>query len=247
MKNTVYTLITSLLLAAPTFAGDRKFAYTRETLTTPPGHFEFEQFITWKAYRSGANKDRFDFRHEIEFGVTEKLQLGVYLSDWRVEHTDSRTTADWRNVAVEAIYNLSNPNTDWLGSALYGEVKLGDELFVLEGKLLLQKNIGPWILAYNAIVEAEWEGRGYHEQVGVLEQTLGVAYNFTPTFSLGAELLHEIEFEDWSEAGEHVLYVGPNASWRKGNTFVAGTVLFQATDLDGEPDVQTRLILGWHF
>jgi hypothetical protein len=145
------------------------------------------------------------------------------------------------------IWNLSNPTTDFLGSALYGEVRLGDEIFALEGKLLLQKNFGPWVIAYNAVVEAEWEGEDYEEQVGVFEQTLGVSYQVSPHFTVGAELLHEVEFENWEDAGDHVLYAGPNASVRYGNWFATTTVLFQTTGIDEEPDVQTRLIFGIHF
>ena len=234
--------------AADSQAGDRRFVYTYEATTAPKGTLEFEQWITWKANReTGGNSNQFDFRHELEWGVTDRLQLGFYLSDWSVKYEDSHTEADWKAVAVEAIYNLTNPTTDFLGSALYGEVKVGDEVFALEGKLLLQKNLGPWIVAYNAIVEAEWEGRSYDEEVGVFEQTLGVSYQVTPKFSVGAELLHEVEFEEWGDAGDHVVYAGPNASLRFGRAFATATVLFQATDIDDEPDVQSRLIFGIHF
>jgi hypothetical protein len=183
----------------------------------------------------------------LEVGVTDRLQLGFYLSDWSTTRENGTTTSLWNNVAVEAIYNLTNPTTDFLGSALYGEVKLGDELFVLEAKLLLQKNVGPWTFAYNAVVEAEWEGSGYDEEIGVFEQTAGISYEITPSFSLGVEAKHEIEYENWSGSGDSAIYVGPVAAWKNNRFFVAGTVLFQATDIDGESDVQSRIIVGFHF
>ena len=232
---------------APASAGERRFTFTYEATTAPKGSIELENWVTWKARRGGeGNLNQFDFRHELEFGLTDRLQLGLYLSDWSVARSGGRTETTWSNVAAEFIYNLSNPTTDFLGSALYLETKLGDELFALEGKLLLQKNFGPWVVAYNASLEAEWEGSGYDEQVGEFQQTLGICYQVSPRFTVGAELLHEVVFEDW-KAGDHAFYVGPNASVRFGRAFATATVLFQATDLHDEPDVQSRLIFGIQF
>ena len=244
-------LTSAALLAAFSLqsnAGERRFTYSYEATTAPKNSVELETWVTWKARRGdGGNANQFDFRHELEIGLTDRLQLGLYLSDWTIKESGGHTEADWENVGVEVIYNLSNPTTDFIGSALYGEVKLGDEVFALEGKLLLQKNFGPWIIAYNATVEAEWEGGDYEEEVGVFEQSLGVSYQVSPKFSVGAELFHELEFEEWEEQGENAVYVGPNASFRFGRAFATATVLFQTTGIADEPDVQTRLIVGFTF
>jgi hypothetical protein len=235
-------------LATTSSAGERRFTYVYEATTASVGEIEFEQWITWKARRgAGGSFNQFDFRHEIEFGVTDRLQLGLYLSDWSVTDGGGRTEAHWNSVGLEAIWNVSNPTSDWLGSALYGEVRAGDEVLALEGKLILQKNIGSWVVAYNATLEAEWEGRHFDERTGVIEQSAGVSYQVSPRFTVGAELFHEVEFEDWKEAGDHAFYIGPNASVRSGRWYATGTVLFQATGIDSEPDVQSRLIFGFHF
>ena len=247
MKSIYSTIAAFSALATTAFAGDRKFTYSYDATTAPKGSVEFEQWITWKADRSGGTKNRFDFRHEVEIGLTDRLQLGLYLSDWSVTRENGTTKSVWNDAAVEMIYNLSNPTTDLLGSAIYGEVKLGDELFVLEAKLLLQKNVGPWTFVYNAVVEAEWEGADYEEEIGVFEQTLGISYDLSPSFSLGVEAKHELEYEGWSGSADSAVYVGPVAAWRTQGFFIAGTVLFQASELDSEADVQTRVIFGFDF
>ena len=247
MKNILTALTAVSVLATTAFAGDRKFTYSYDVTTSPKGTVEYEQWVTWNAYRSGTKKDRFDFRHELEIGLTDRLQLGLYLSDWSVTRQNGTTNSVWKNAAAELIYNFSNPTTDVLGSAIYGEVKWGDELFVLEGKLLLQKNVGPWTFVYNAVVEAEWEGADYEEQIGVFEQTLGVSYDLSPSVSLGFEAKHELEYADWKGSADSAVYVGPVAAYRAKDFFIAGTVLFQATDIDGESDVQTRVIFGITF
>jgi hypothetical protein len=214
----------------------------------PKGDIELEQTVTWMARRGApGNVDDFQFRHEIEFGITDRFQLGFYFSNWLVTHAMGRTDAHWQSVSLEAIYNLTNPTTDLLGSALYGEVQVGDRVVSIEGKLLLQKNLGPFIIAYNASLESEWEGSGLRDRHGEFQQTLGVSYQVSPKFSVGAEMLHEVQFEDWHSAGEHALYIGPDATFRFGRAYATATVLFQATGIREEPDVQTRFIVGIDF
>ncbi len=229
-------------------AGNRPFTYIYEATTSPKGSIEYEQWVTWKARRGSPGvRNQFDFRHELEFGITDRLQVGLYMSNWKIVAENGSSRALWDSVAVEAIYNLTNPTTDWLGSAVYGELTVGDSLVELEGKLILQKNIGKWIVAYNAALEAEWEGTGLHDDKAEFQQTFGVSYELNPNWSVGAELLHEVEFDHWGPAGDNVVYLGPNISYRFKRGFVTTSVLFQATGVKDEADVQTRLIFGIRF
>lgn len=231
--------------AAVSHADDRRFTYSYETTTSPKGAWEYEQWLTWKGRSDG---DTFDFRHELEYGITDNLQMGLYLSDWSLSIPDRGSSkATWEKAGAEFIYSLSDPTKDWLGSALYGEFAIGPEEFALEGKLLLQKNFGPLSIVYNFVLEAEWEGEDYEEKVGVIENTVGLSYQISPSFFIGAETTHELEFEDWSHAGDHVVYVGPNVSFRKGSFFATVTGLFLASDIDDEPDHQVRMIAGFKF
>lgn len=242
-------LFASTLRTNALHAGERRFTYVYEATTLQKGEWEFEQWVTWKtAKETNRDFDRFDIRHEVEFGVTDNFQLGFYLSDWRYEETRSegKHGGDWRNVAVEAIWNLTDPTTDPVGLALYGEVKIGDELLELEGKLIAQKNFGKLTLAYNAIIEAEWEGSHYDEDNGKLEQTAGLSYQFSPRFLAGFELLHEMEMPDWRGVrGKSSLYLGPNFSYRTLKWWATLTPLFQISDVENEPDFQMRLIVGF--
>jgi len=241
---TIGLMAAALVLAgspSPASAAERRFVYSYEAQSYVPGSVEMENWVTWRENRGG--NDRFDFRHEIEVGVTERLQLGFYLADWRYEENAG---AKYRDSAIEAIYNLSNPNTDWIGSSLYGEVYVGPELFELEGKLLLQKNWGPWALAYNFTLEAEWEGKGRDETKGVFAHTVGLSYSVSPKTLFGMELLTEVEAAEWSNYGPHSFYLGPNTSLRFGKHWVTAAALWQVTDTD-DPDFQLRAIWGMHF
>jgi hypothetical protein len=56
-----------------------------------------------------------------------------------------------------------------------------------------------------------------------------------------------IEIDDWNHIGQGTIYVGPNVSWRHDNLFVTAAALWQTTGVDGEPEVQTRILFGIDF
>ncbi len=244
----VTVLMACAWTASEVDAGERRFTYVYEATTLQQGEWEFEQWVTWKtAKEDDRDFDRFDFRTEVEYGVTDYFQVGVYLSDWRYEENSPKAErrSDWRDVAVETILNLSDPTTDPIGLALYGEILLGDELFELEGKIILQKNFAKLTLAYNATIEAEWEGNRFSEDNGEFLQTVGLSYQLSPRFLAGVELLHEVSIPDWRGAsGKGVLYVGPNVSYRTATWWATLTPLFQVSDVETEPDFQMRLLFG---
>lgn len=221
-------------------ADARRFAYSYETLTYVPGSMELETWMTWKDRVGG---DRFDFRHELELGVSERLRLGFYFADWRYQEGSGTTFHD---VGIEAIYNLTNPNTDWIGSSLYFEIVGGEEFLEMEGKILLQKNLGPVAIVYNGILEAEWEDDDLHESKGEIAHTLGANYMFNQEFGVGVEFLTEVEIDEWAEFEDHAVYLGPNATFRKDNLWLTLAGLWEVTDT-GEPDFQLRTIFGMHL
>lgn len=228
---------------APLRATERHFSFTYETTLAPKGVFEAEEQFFWER---GSGFDTFTFRQELEYGVTDRLQLALYFFDFEHAREEGKSSTGWAGSGIEAIYQLSDPTKSSLGSALYGEAIINDRTFELEGKILLQKNIGPLILAWNGIIEAKWED-GYREAVGVLEQTLGLSYQVLPAFSVGLEAKHEVEFEDWNHSGGNAVFVGPNVSFRKGAFFTAATCLFRVSDVPGEPHLELGTVIGFHF
>lgn len=242
-------VLIALNLAASAFAGERHFANVYETTTAAKGEIELENWVTWETRRGGGdNTNLWKFRHEIEYGITDRLQFGLYLANWTLTHDAThRASTRYESASAELIWRMSHPTTDALGSALYLEVEGGHDLFAIEGKLLLQKNIGRWVFAWNGVLEAEWSGHGLVERTCNLEQTFGVSYQITPKVSAGAELVHEVSFDDWSKSGPNILFAGPNVSWRFGRGYVTAATLFQCTRVMDEPDIQTRVIFGIRF
>ncbi len=212
------------------FGGVRHFTFLYEAPTSAPRSLELENWVTWQRITEPDRSDEVDFRHELEYGVTDKFQVSVYLADWFYENNRGGTG-----------FTVDDP----IGTSIYGEIRAGDRLIELESKLIAQKNLGPLIFAYNATLEAVWEGNHLAERKGEFSQAVGASYEISPRISAGIELLHEFVFPEWrNEEKIRNLFVGPNISYRRGNWFVTVTALAQATDTDDEPDLQVRTIFG---
>jgi hypothetical protein len=241
----LFLLLMAVLPGPDCFAGVRHFTYLYEATTSAPGSIELENWLTWRRTNDPERADQLDFRHELEFGVTDKFQVSVYLADWFYKNDHERSGFAYADSAIELIYNLTNPVVDPVGLSIYGEIRAGDRLVELESKLIAQKNFGPLILAYNATLEAVWEGSDLAEREGEFSQALGASYEISPRISVGVELLHEFVFPEWHDAETiQNLFVGPNVSYRRGNWFVTVTALAQATDTTDEPDFQVRTVFG---
>jgi hypothetical protein len=235
----------SVLSCSSALAGARHFTFLYEATTSAPGSVEMENWVTWKRTTNPARLDQVDFRHEFEFGITDKFQASIYLADWFYENDPAHCGFTYSDSALELIYNLTNPVTDPIGLSIYQEIKAGDRVFELESKLIAQKNFGPLILAYNATLEAVWEGTGLTEREGELQQALGASYEISPRISVGLELLHEFVFPAWRDSEKiRNVFVGPNVSYRQANWFVTTTALAQATSTADEADFQLRTIFG---
>lgn len=209
---------------------------------------ELESSVTWKTQQaSDPDYERFDIRHEFEYGVTDKLQLAFYFADWRYEESAKESgKTKFSDIAIEAIFNLTDPNTSAFGSALYGEITGGDDFIELEAKLLLQKNFGAWMIVYNVGGEIAWED-DYQNDEAELMQSAGVSYSINPSWSVGVEVLHEIAVPDVDTIGHNGLYIGPNIAWRNNRFALAITGLWQITTLAGEPDFQLRTLFSVDF
>ncbi len=247
-------LALALLTALAVLHGDearadaRRFAYVYETTTMPQGMAEYEQWITWKTDKDGDDRyERLEFRQEIEYGLSDRVQVALYFADWRYTRKSSGSDTQVRTSSLEVIASVADPATSAVGAALYGEVKVGAEKFALEGKLLLEKDLGGLLLGYNAIVEAEWEDEDWVRHKGVVEQTAGLSWQASPRLLLGAELLHEIELPEWSGAEDALLYAGPSASLRHDRLWFTTAALWQLTDVAGATGLQMRALVGYIF
>jgi hypothetical protein len=245
-KSPFSVLFLSILAAASSFGGVRHFTYLYEAPTSAPGSVELENTVTWaRTTDGGLHLDDVGFREELEIGVTDHLQLGVYPLDWGYHGGNGNDGLSYDGGAIELIYNFTNPVADPVGISIYEEISGGRRHFESESKLIVQKDFGPLILDYNATLEAEWAEQGLKETSGELQQALGASYEISPRLSVGLELIHEFVFPNWRDDEDiRNVFIGPNVSYRRGQWFVTVTALAQATNTATEPDFQVRAIFG---
>ena len=249
MKKYIWSiLLLSILPAISCVADPRHFNYMYEATVEEPGEVELENWITWQTRKSSDHGfGEVDFRHEIEFGLTNKLQASVYLADWSYVNSKENEGFVFSSAALELIYQIYNPEKDSIGLAVYEEIEGGDRLFGSESKLIAQKNLGGVIFAYNATLEAIWQGKELAEREAEFQQSIGASCELNKHFSVGAECLHEIAFPKWSRTERPVISGGPNVLIRAGKWWATVTELAQFTRAKDEPDFQLRAIAGYTF
>ncbi len=247
-RSKTVAIFTVLAGATIAHASSRTTPWLYDTRTMTAGEVEYEQWVTWKTNkRSDANYDEFRFRHEIEWGVTDEIQMAVYFADWRHKETSTDSRTYFHDVAVEGIFQLQAPTPDQLGAALYGEIKYGDDFLELEGKLLLETENDQFTFLYNLTLEAEWEGENLDEDKGVLANAIALTYQPEPSLTIGVQAIWEIEFPEWQEQGDDVVSIGPSFSWQNDGWWLSVSPLFQVTNVASEPDLQVRLLFGIDF
>lgn len=260
----LFASATGLLLSSLTAnADERFFTYTHDADVIPKGGWEFEQWVTHSRGKAGETFSRWDFREEVEYGLTDNLSGSVYLN-FRNTHTDDGTTSEteseFKGVSTELKYRLLNPNTDPVGLALYFEPTYNGTEVELEEILILSKNFGEkWQAAFNVKLEQEWEfEHDETERESVLEFNGGVSYRLTPNWALGLEARNHRVFEgvDYGDKIASAWFAGPAVHYGTSKWWATLSVLPQiqgspntsdGRELDEHTKVEARLIVGINF
>jgi len=261
-KNAVLIAATSLA-AATGYADERLFTYSYEADVLPKGGVEFEQWVTHKRDQADGLFSRWEFREELEFGLTDRLTTALYLNFRETTVKNDALGIDdsefeFKGVSSEWKYQILNPNKDVIGLLGYGEVTYSGTELELEQKLVLQKNFGDhWVSVLNVTLEEEWEWEdNAEEREFIIEFTAGLSYRLTDHWAVGLEGRHHRVYEDWDEKLGNAWFVGPAVHYGSGKWWGTLTVLPQVAgspdtahglELEEHTKVEARLIVGYNF
>jgi hypothetical protein len=246
-------------------ADDKKFTYSYEAKTLPQGTWEFEQWATVQTGKDAGTWNTLQLRDEIEYGFSDRFTGSVYLNttyqaNSGVPGFDNERSFGFESMSLETKYKVSDPGVDPLGFLLYFEPAFSNDKYELEAKLVFSKDLGPWTFAYNFVTEAEliraddparspqwsWELE--------LFNTFGIAYSFSPQFSLGAEFYDVARYDFLARESTRADYLGPVVHFSSGSWWATLTVLHQVTfgrgyefTDDDNTKWQIRLVIGITF
>jgi hypothetical protein len=247
-------------------AQDRLFTYTYQSSVLNKGQRELESWHTFRAGREDFYL-RYDNRTEYEIGLGSKLQTAFYLNFTSKTSTvadDSITSLSTSNefgFSNEWKLKLLDPVANPVGLALYAEVGIASNEFELEGKVILDKKIGEFTLAFNGVYEHEFSPEYQDNHLGweteqKIEGYLAVAWSLSPVFTLTLENAVKSEFEH-GKIANGALYAGPGFSYSQNNFWVNLTVMPQITSLYGATNnnlnlneyekAQFRLLFSYEF
>lgn len=241
-------------------AHEEPFGYLRGAQSEAKGEWEITQWSTARVGKEGGRYLGLDLATEVEYGMTDRLQVAAYLlADYHYtkdavgssEAFDDRNRFGLNGTSFELKYQLLDPTKAAFGVSLYFEPgynsieRAGGERhdeFELETKLIVQKNFfdNRLIAVFNYTIEPEFEkspGSDWETNI-VMEWAAGLSWKFADHWWLGVETRLDTEFGDADlNNSEFVTFsAGPTLHYAGDRFFATLAVLPQ---IWGWPD-QTR-------
>jgi len=244
-------------LALSANATERLFTYSYEPETMPQGGWEVEQWVTLEAGRTPTvgqdHYNRWAFRTELEFGVTDYYTASLYLNsafdNYRDPHMRRSThNFHWEGMSLENKVMIVNPATHAVGVALYLEPRYDGEAFELEEKIIIGQRCGDWKWALNLTHATEWENN-FDQKEGEVEVSAGLTRLIGKHWAVGLEARDHNELPEYKIWENSALYIGPVVSYRQERWWATLTVMPQIwgdTFHNQNPDRNSGLELEGH-
>jgi len=204
-------------LTAPVLANPRPLPFTYIQETLPQGEAEVElytdlvpQHLLDAAGNPGWHLAS-QFQVEVEYGITNRLELGLYLTLQPVDlaFPGADDLGEGNGAKQRLRWRLADPGEWPVDVALYGELAENQREIEFEGKVILQRRVGPLRIAANAWFEREWEYSG--ESAWILNPTAGVVLERWFAFQPGIEYWMRGEIVDGSFVLGPEHFLGPTA------------------------------------
>ena len=252
----------SSVTAGAARANPRPLPYTYIYETLPEGDAEIEQYADLTPLRvispNGAPVWYLasQFQTEIEVGLTDRLELGLYLTMavTNAGFMDVPSMPEGTGVKQRLRYRFAEAGQWPVDLAVYGEVTENEREIELEGKIILQRRLGPLRLAANAWAEREIYFAGAREWV--LNPTAGVVLERWTKVQPGIEYWMHAEHQDgggWVQGPDH--FLGPTTILQFGKVWWSNGVYAHVDKLrtpavgSGDPHgaFWFRTIIGLNF
>lgn len=223
MKPAVLALIAATALAAApatSRANPRALPFTYTTDTLPAGGVEIEQYVDLEPLRAisptTAKAQWYlpsAFFTEIEIGLADRLELGLYLTfvpDPGEQYASKAVFPGAGSGLKQRLrYSFADPEAWPVDVGVYGELTETERELELEAKLLLQKRFDRLRLAAN--LSAEYELYFSAQRELVLDPSLGATYEVSPALHLGVDSWLRGEYPTHPRPATRTFGLGPAA------------------------------------
>jgi hypothetical protein len=226
------------------------FTYTFPTLAA--GDYEIEVYgdltpVKALSTATGAPELylRSAFQLEVETGLTDHLELGLYagFAPSPGDALASTSTVSDGFVLKQRLRGRFAEVGDWpVDLSLYGEVVENQREIELEAKVNLERRLGPVSLVANLSQELELYFDGHRDFV--LNPSAGITYEAAPFFTSGIEYWTRVEFPDFSGVAaaerpasaevSQVHYLGPTVLFQTPHVWWTSGLYWRLSEL-GEP------------
>lgn len=218
------------------YADRRSYVWTYEYMTMPKGMTEIEYYLTTIVPDTNES-DVNTWKHwlELEYGITNHWDIAMY-QQFKQSNKSNGSDFEYDGFKIRTRYRIGKKDQFPLDSLLYLEYIRDDDFSkpdILEGKIILAKDVDKFNFAYNQILKQELESGGETEH----EYALGANYKIGPTFKLGLESKGNYTKEKY--------YLGPVVSLSAKRFWVSFGAVFGLNDRSD--DIQTRAIIGVPF
>lgn len=255
------------LTASPALANPRPLPFTYTTDTLPEGGVELEQYVDMVPLRaiSPATSKRETylasaFQTEIEIGLLDRLELGLYLTyvpDFGDAYANETQLAGAGTGMKQRIRYILADRGSWpIDVGVYGEIVENEREIELEAKILLERAFDRVRVAAN--LTAEYELYFSDQRDIVIAPSIGATYEVNPKIHLGLEGWVRGEYPQNPKPATRTFglgpqaYLGPAAMFNFGKLWWAvgayGRITETSHDLQpGEPygRVWFRSIIGY--
>jgi hypothetical protein len=190
--------VPGVALATPKY---NPFTYSYSTLGE--GEVEIEQygdFIPLRALNAGSGAPQWygatQFQTEFEYGISDRLELGLYVSYVPTPSgvAFAAQTTEANGVKQRLRLRLAEEGEWPVDVALYGELVENEREIEIEAKIILQKRIEKLRILLNLWGEREYYFVDHRDWV--INPTMGVSYQVTPSIFPGVEGWMRVEWPD---------------------------------------------------
>ncbi len=236
----IFCLVLMFGITTSSYADRRSYVWTYEYQTMPKGRWELEYYFTSIVPKfEKSNVNTLKPQIELEYGITSHWDVAMYQM-YKINNKGSETDSKYDGFKIRTRYRFGEKKQFIVDPLIYLEY-IRDPNFhkpnVIEGKLVLAKDIGDLNISYNQIFERNLENRGKIES----EYAVGISYSVMPVLRLGVE--------SKGSYSERETTIGPTMSWSgsllRKKLFVslgAAWGVNRRTD-----DFQARMITGMLF